>query len=216
MHTLLGPAPPYVPRNTDYSLDMGLMTSHEDMFWGSGSIGLHLGPCFFSSTQTCQQYADAIIGVGVRESETQGLFLGGLRWQYVNFPKRYSPFWRLFAGTSSISRSTEVGWRPTAGAGLGITTFLHDKVDLRFEVRTGFSDRVYTQAMIGMQIKADRLLQAFALKLRDFGYGTVETAIQATGTAIQATGEGLSGIIEGVSKPFREDEELDGKSGSEK
>src|SRR4051812_9249830 len=37
--TLLGPAPPYVPRATDYAVEVGLMRSDEDSFWFAGDVG---------------------------------------------------------------------------------------------------------------------------------------------------------------------------------
>lgn len=201
--TLLGPAPPYVPRATDYSIESGLMTNRDDLFWVSGILGKHLGRCILTESETCQQYIDFHIGTGVREAETQGHFLTSVRWQYVNFPSRHSPYFRLLGGVASVQRPEFRGWRGVGGAGLGIVTYLHEKVDVRLEVRDITLDRSYLQVLIGFNFKVDRLLETFALKLRDFGVGTVETAIKATGTVIKATGEGVGGIVEGVSAPLR-------------
>lgn len=198
--TLLGPAPPYTPRETDYSLELGLMSAKDDLFWSGALIGKHLGRCPFSLSESCQQFIDGLIGVAARESETQGHFLASLRWQYVNMPDRYSPYWRILGGTANVARSESRGWRGTGGIGVGVTTYLHEKVDLRLELRAIALDRAYYQAVIGMNIKVDRLLIYFAKKLRDLGYGTVETAIEATGTALKATGEAVGG----VTAPFRE------------
>lgn len=205
--TLLGEAPPYVPRKTDYALESGLMSARDDLFWSAAMIGVHTGRCVFSLSETCQQFIDGFLGLGVRESETQGHFWLSPRWQYVNFPQRYSPFWRVFGGMASVARPENRGVFGVFGTGVGITTFLHDKVDLHAEARIVASDRVYYQLLLGINIKADRLLEYFALKLKDFGIGTVHTAIDATGTAIEATSEGLGGILKGVIAPFQKSAE---------
>lgn len=204
--TLLGVAPPYLPRQTEYSLELGWMRADEDLFAAAASVGFHLGTCMFSRSETCQQYADALAGFAVREAQTYGDFWGSLRWQYVNLPDRYSPFWRVFGGTSYVRHGSEIGWHPVVGGGVGVTTYLHEKVDLRLEIRAGYIDQAFAQGVMGFQIKADRLLQTFADQLKRLGYGTVETVFEATGTAVQATGEGIGGIVEGVSSPFRSDE----------
>lgn len=105
-----------------------------------------------------------------------------------------------------MRRGSEIGWHPVVGGGFGVTTYLHDQVDLRVEIRAGYIDQAFVQGVMGFQIKADRLLQTFADQLKRLGYGTVGTVFEATGTAVQATGEGISGIVEGVSSPFRSDE----------
>jgi hypothetical protein len=177
------------------------MNSREDLIWGGGLIGVHTGRCLFVETDTCQQYLDGIVGIATRESETQTHLWASLRWQYVNVPDRHSTFWRLFGGAASLQKAETRGWKPVGGAGFGVITYLHDKVDLRLEARGLASDRLYGQALIGVHIKADRLLTVFARKLRDLGYGTFETAVEATGTAIKATGE----VVEGVASPFKDE-----------
>jgi hypothetical protein len=204
--TLLGPAPPYVPWSREFSLELGLLESGEELFNGGASYGVHLGRCVFSDSETCQQYLDALAGFAVREAETHGLFLGSLRWQYVNFPARYSPFWRVFAGESIVAKESR-SWHPTGGVGFGVVNYLHEKVDLRLEIRVGKHDRWFMQGLLGFQIKVDHLLEYFAVKLKDLGVGAVGTVIEATGTAVKATGEGLGGIVEGVSAPFRGNEQ---------
>jgi hypothetical protein len=204
--TLLGDGPPYVPRNSDYSIETGLLGGRDELFWIGGVIGKHLGRCIFTESHTCQQYLDGIFGLGAREGETQMHFMGSLRWQYVNFPKRHSPHWRLMLGPAQISRNGDLFWRPAFGGGYGVTTYLHDKVDLRLEARAVVTDRVFVEGLIGFQFKVDRLLSVFGSKLKDLGYGTMGTVIEATGTAIKATGEGIEGIVEGVSTPFKKEE----------
>jgi hypothetical protein len=209
--TLLGPAPPYVPRKTDVSLEVGLLHADEDLLWVGGNFGAHVGHCIFSESQTCQQYVDGIVGAGVREGETVGLYLASLRWQYVNFPDRFSPFWRVFAGVANVADPGEHVLRAMGGGGVGITTYLHEKIDLRLEARAGYYDRGFAEGLVGFQIKVDELLLVFASKLRDLGLGTVKTAIEVGGTAVKATTEGVGGIVQGVEAPFKADKS---KSGS--
>lgn len=204
--TLLGPAPPFVPRAIDYSMELGFHAGREDQLWIGGSIGRHVGRCWLSESETCQQYLDVIGGAAVREAESAGLYLGSVRWQFVNFPDRHSPFARVFVGMAQIKRPDEIGWRPVYGAGYGVTTYLHRMVDLRVEGRIGATDRLFLQGVMAAQIKTDRLLETFAKRLRDLGRGTVETAIEATDTAIKATGEGIEGLADEVAKPFRNEE----------
>jgi hypothetical protein len=203
--TLLGPAPPYVPRETDFTFEVGLVeTGGEELVGGGFDYGVHIGRCVFSKSQTCQQYIDGLFGFAAREAETEGYFLGSLRWQYVNFPDRYSPFWRVFGGETVIARETR-GWHPTGGVGFGVVNYLHERVDLRVELRVGRHERWFAQGILGFQIKIDRLLEYFAVKLKDLGVGAVGTVIEATGTAVKATGEGLGGIVHGVAAPFQSD-----------
>lgn len=195
----MGPAPPYVPRKTDYAVDLGLMSSKDDLFWSGVLMGYHIGECPFIDSTTCQWYLDGIIGVAAREAETQGHLWVSPRWQYVNFPDRYSTFWRLILGAANIARPENRGYQGVAGVGVGVVNYLHDKVDVHVEGRFVATDRLYGQAVLGVNIKVDRLLEYFAHRLKDLGVGTVRTAIEATGTAIEATEEGLGGIVEGVS-----------------
>jgi hypothetical protein len=204
--TLLSQAPPFVPRSSDFGIEMGLLTGDEDKLWLGGLAGWHLGICPFTQSETCQQYIDLIGGAAIRESETSGFYLLSNRWQFVNFPERHSLFVRLFGGMSQIKSIRENSWQPVVGVGIGVTTYLHEKVDLRVEARSGWNDRFFAQALLGVQFKTDRLLEVFARRLKQLGVGTVDTVIEATGTAIKATGEGLEGVVEGVSSPFRKSE----------
>ena len=202
--TLLESGPTFQPRLIDYSIELALIHLDQDLFWGGGSMGVQLGPCLFTQSLTCRQYLDGIIGVGVREGETDGLFLASLRWQYVHSEHRYSPFWRIFVGPANVNRAPGQKWTVAEGAGLGITTYLHDKIDLRFETRVGYIDRGFVEGVLGIQIKVDRLLTLFVKKMGEFGKGTVETAIEATGTVIKATGESIGGVANGVAAPFKD------------
>ena len=197
--TLLEEGYPFVPYETDYALELGVFEAKDPNVWAGALIGRNLGRCIFTESETCQQYLDLIGGAAVREGETYGMVLISPRWQYVNFPDRASPFWRVFAGVSPVNRPGERSMKAMGGVGIGVTTYLHQYVDLRFELRAGEIDQAFMLGLISAHIKTDRLLEYFAVKLKELGIGTVKTAIEATGTALKATGEGVGGVIESVS-----------------
>lgn len=209
--TLLSKAPPYVPRATDYAIELGLFETRRPSVWVAGNVGFHLGRCMFSQSHFCEQYFDVIAGAAVREAQTHGLYLGSVRWQYIDFPERYSIFWRVMGGAAYLQRGNDSLWKTAGGLGIGVTNYLHRNVDLRFEARAGLADHFFYQGLLGIQIKTDHLLEFFARKLKDLGVGTVNTAIEATGTAIKATGEGLGAISDEVSSPFRGSQPKDAK-----
>lgn len=171
---LLSEEEPYTPRDTEYSVEIGSMAEQRSLYWLAANVGQHVGRCLLTSSQTCQQYVDGIIGVGGRDAETYGLFLGSLRWQFVNFPRSWSPLIRVFGGSMRAHRSEEEDWRLAYGVGLGVITFLHDKVDLRLEARSGYTERPFSQLMIAIHFKADRLVVYFAEKLEELGIMTFE------------------------------------------
>jgi hypothetical protein len=194
---------PFVPRDIDYSIELGAMSERHSLYWVAGDIGRHVGRCFLTESQSCQQYLDAIVGVAGRESETYGVFLGSVRWQFVNFPRSWSPFTRVFAGPIHAHTEFSNEWRLASGIGIGLISYLHERVDVRFESRFGYADHAIGQALFSVQVKSDRLLEYFARRLAEVGLMTVETAIKATGAAVQATGEGIGTALEGVTSPFR-------------
>ncbi len=171
---LLSEEEPYTPRDTDYAIEIGSMAEHRSLYWLGANMGQHIGRCILTSSQTCQQFLDGIIGVGGRDAETYGLFLGSLRWQFVNFPRSWSPLIRIFAGSMRAHRSEDETWRFAAGVGVGAITFLHDKVDLRSEIRVGYTERPFSQVMLAIHFKADRLVIYFAEKLGELGIATVK------------------------------------------
>lgn len=197
--TLLEGGFPYVPQKTDYALEMGVWQARDPSLWVGGLIGEHVGKCVMTDSPTCQQYIDLIGAAAVREGETYGLFLLSPRWQYVNFPNRTSPFFRVFGGVSAVNVAAERTWKPAGGVGVGITTYLHHNVDLRAELRAGGVDQSFVLGLLSAHVKTERLLEYFANKLKDLGVGTVKTAIDATGTVIKATGEGVGSAIEGLT-----------------
>lgn len=194
-HFLLSTQYPFVPRDTDYSLELGAMSAKQSLYWAGANVGRHVGRCILSGSQTCQQYLDLIGGVGGRDGETDGVFLGSVRWQFINFPRSWSPLFRIFGGAINAHTESAKAWHLVTGAGVGFTMYLHDRVDIRLESRLGYADRPIGQTMIAVQVKSDRLLAYFASKLAALGIATVETAIEATGAAIK-----------GVTAPFRDSE----------
>ena len=200
--TLLESGFPFVPQKTDYALEMGVWQARDPSLWVGGLIGTHVGKCLFTESQTCQQFVDAIGAAAVREGETYGLFLVSPRWQYVNFPNRTSPFFRVFGGAAAVNVAAERSWKPTGGVGLGVTTYFHKNVDLRAEARVGHVDQGFVLGLLSAHVKTDRLLEYFARKLKDLGVGTVRTAIEAGGAVLDATGEGVGSAIDELkSKP---------------
>ncbi|MCM2281702.1 MAG: hypothetical protein NDI61_07635 [Bdellovibrionaceae bacterium] len=185
-HYLLSEDEPFVPRDSDYSLELGAMAEQRSLYWAAGHFGRHVGRCFLTDSQTCQQYLDFLVGFAGRDSETYTHLWTSVRWQFVNFPRSWSPLLRVFGGAVRAQVPSETEWRGISGMGLGVTTFLHDKVDLRFEMRAGFSKHVMSQGVFAVQIKTDRLLEYFAKKMAEFGV------------------LGLTTAIEGVSAPFME------------
>ena len=150
------------------------MAERRSLYWVAANVGQHVGRCILTSSQTCQQYIDGIAGVGGRDAETFGLFLGSLRWQFVNFPRSWSPLIRLAAGPMRFQTADEDGWSFVYGIGVGAIAFLHDKVDLRIESRILQSqDHTMAQAMLSIHFKADRLIIYFAEKLEEIGISTV-------------------------------------------
>jgi hypothetical protein len=212
---------PFVPQTIDYSLEIGSMWENNNLYWLSGSVGFHLGKCLFTETQTCQQYADIFSGVGGRDAETHGLLTGGLRWQWVNFPSSWSPLARVFAGIQNTHEPRLAQIYPVFGVGLGWTTYLHERADLRVEMRVGKGREVFSQSFIGLQVKMDKLVEYFASKLKDFGVGTakvtssvikgtLKTSGESLGTVIQEGGKAVGSAVEAtggvISSPFKSDE----------
>lgn len=178
---------PFVPETVDYVGELGAMQEMLNLYWIGGSIGFHVGKCLFSQSQSCQQYLDFTGGVGGRDSETNTLLMGSLRWQWVNFPSSWSPMARFFGGAQNAHESTGVRQFPIGGVGFGVSTFLHERADLRLETRLGYSEQPFLQVFFGIHIKMNRWVAYFGEKLKDLGIGTYETVKEAG---------------EAVSKPF--------------
>ena len=158
------------------------------MYWMGGYIGFHLGHCALSKSQSCQHYFDVIGGVGGRDGLTTGLLLSGLRWQFVSFPKPFSPSIRLLAGVMNIrddDRDKEVF---AYGLSYGLTTAIHERIDLKFEVRTGYADAFWAQSFVSASLKLDKWVDYFAQRLKQLGKSTVKTSGQIIEGTIEAPG----------------------------
>ncbi len=173
---------PYAPEENEYQFELGGMWEADNLYWLGLTYGRHLGRCIYSDSPKCQQYFDVTGGAGSRESYTDGLILVGIRWQYVSFPKPYSPSVRLFTGVMNIrdnERDRHVG---VYGAGLGFTTTLHKKLDVKWENRIGGGDQFWAQSMISFSLKIDDWVDDFAGKMKKFGAATGD-ALKSTITA---------------------------------
>ncbi len=147
---------PFVPEKLDYYFELGAMWEERNMYWMGAGFGRHLGHCVFSPSETCQQYWDIFGGVGGRDGLTSLLFLTGPRWQFVSFPKHFSPAFRAFVGAMNIRddlRDKEVF---AYGVGYGWTLAVHNRVNMRLEGRVGHADEVWYQSMVAVHIKVDQ------------------------------------------------------------
>ncbi len=196
---------PYVPQQYDYGLELGSAIGDMNYYSVGAGVGFHLGTCVFSLSQTCQQYMDIIGDVNGRDSYTHYLGLASLRWQFIKFPSSWSPLVRIIAGMSNqiIPGATDQYF--TYGAGVGLTTYLHPKADMKIEYRIFQSDIVYSQIMFSVQFKMEKWVEYFAEKLKDIGVGTanltgtvVKGTVDVTGSVIKGSAEVVGGVVEGA------------------
>ena len=184
----------YVPQSREYFVDIGSSWEERSMYWVGGAMGFHLGRCAFSASQTCQQFVDGIVGISGADGLTMGLALASLRWQFVNFPKVAAPAFSIFAGLENIHDGDRNRETLAYGLGAGLVASVHERMDLKFEVRLGYGqgEAIWSQAFVSLGLKLDKWVDYFATKLRDLGVGTVE----ATGGVIKKTIE----IVEQVEQ----------------
>ncbi|OFZ18434.1 MAG: hypothetical protein A2Z20_04440 [Bdellovibrionales bacterium RBG_16_40_8] len=126
-----------------------------NLYWLGFTYGYNLGQCLWSSNINCKQYLDVTAGAGGREAHTEGLILLGTRWQFVNLSKNYSPTIQIFTGLMNISdseRNTKVG---VYGAGFGLTTSLHEKLNVKWQNRIGGGDQFWAQTMFSISLNLD-------------------------------------------------------------
>lgn len=185
---------PYVPQKYDYGLELGGAWGERNYYVLGANLGFHTGTCLLSESQRCQQYLDLIGNLNGRDGHTHYLGLASLRWQWMHFPSPWSPITRVIAGVSNQIIPGSVRQYFVYGVGAGITTYLHPKADLRFEVRAYQSDRVYTQAMVSVMFKMERWVEFFAEKLADIGVGTAEVTGTVVGGAVDVV-EGAAGVV---------------------
>lgn len=186
---------PFVPEKFDYYFELGAMWEKRNMYWIGGGFGRHVGRCFLTESQSCQQYWDLFGGVGGRDGLTSLLFLTGPRWQFVHFPKHYSPSIRLFAGLMNIRDDLRDKEIFAYGVGYGWTMSVHERVDMRLEARVGNADEIWYQSMVSVHVKMDRWVDYFGAQLKKFGLEAVKT----TGGMIKKTGDAISDVLGGGS-----------------
>ena len=195
---------PYIPEKFDYYVELGSLWEQRSQFWMGAGFGRHLGRCVLSSSQTCQQYWDLIGGFGGRDGLTTGIALTGVRWQFVDFPKLYSPSVSLFAGYMSVRDNDRDLSILTYALGYGITTSLHKRVDLRIEARAGMGDEVWSQALFAFHLKLDKWVDYFGAKLKKFGVKAFNSTTDTIGSGLKSTGDAVEGLFNETSKPQRE------------
>ncbi|MEQ1875618.1 MAG: hypothetical protein ABL958_03165 [Bdellovibrionia bacterium] len=193
---------PYVPPMWDYGLEVGYFSTLQNNYWTGFNVGRHVGTCVFVDTQTCQQYVDLLMGLGGRESRTHVMLAPSVRWQWVNFPTYWSAMARVFGGATSSVEPEGVNRRALYGIGLGVTTYLHPRADLRLEARFGQSDYPFAQIFISFQFKMDKWVEYFADRLKALGIGAVQTTgsvlkgtVETTGKVIEKTAETTGSVI---------------------
>ncbi len=97
--------------------------------------------------------------------------------------------------------SSGVERRPTFGVGFGTSAFMHERADLRLEMRVGYAEakEPYAQLFFGIQIKMNRWVSYFGEKMKSLGIDTFET---------------VKGAGEVITKPFfpTKSEDQDGGS----
>lgn len=181
---------PYTPRKREYSFELGSMWEERILYWVGFNFGVHLGRCMLTQSQTCQQYLDFIGGVGGREGQTNGLALGGLRWQFVNFPKYVSPSVSLLAGTTRFKDEKRNKNAFTYGLSYAMAVSVHENLDVKFDFRFGSGEHAWSQAMIVLGLRLDNMVQYFAGRVRDIGVGTVNVTGRALKSAARSVGLG--------------------------
>ncbi|MFK8136958.1 MAG: hypothetical protein AB8E15_01240 [Bdellovibrionales bacterium] len=199
---------PYIPHKWDYGIELGNMWIDEGLYWLGGNYGYNIGTCILTESQSCQQYFDVLLGASGRSGESNYYALLSYRWQFVNFPSPRSPVARIFTGVMHRIKDNTTKQFPVIGVGYGVTTYLHERADIRVEGRLGYGEEIgsFFQMFISVELKVARWLNFFAGKIRDVGVGTVETTgkiiksgAKATGSLVEAGAEGLSkGVEAGV------------------
>lgn len=188
---------PYIPKKREYSLDLGTLWEEQTYLWLGGHVGFHLGGCYLLEEKDCQFYVDAMTGIGVHNNDSASWAMGGLRWQFINYPSPWSYSVRLMAGLAHSSVQSVIRNEFMYGAGFSVTRYLHERLDARVEFRIGRTHRLFTQINFGFQVKVDEWVGYFAKKLKDLGEGT----LKATGNILKATGKAVISPFQSKDKP---------------
>jgi len=176
---------PYVPRKTEYNIELGSMWEKNTMYWVGLGAGWNVGTCILSNSQTCQQYIDLTAGVGGRDGYTNGVLMPSLRWQFVSFPKTYSTSARVFAGVMNLNDELRRKENVVYGVGYGISRTVHKNIDLKIEFRVGGGDATWSQVYLSFGLKLGAFVNYFAKKMGGLGVG----AVKSTGKLLKKSGE---------------------------
>lgn len=208
---------PYIPEKIEYNFELGSMWEASNLYWIGGSLGFHLGPCMFSPSQTCQQYADFIGGSGGHSGFTTGVLFSSLRWQFTDLSKSFVPHARILLGAMNHRDEERDRSEFAYGIGYGFTTAVHERLDLKFEFRVGGGDQLWSQSFVSFSLKFDKFVDYFAQKLEAMGVagklvkGTAEFTgnvikgtVETSGKVIQGTLQTTSEVIEGGSQKAKE------------
>ncbi len=190
----------YIPEKQQYELELGSMWEKSNLYWLGGNVGFHIGRCMFSQSQTCQQYADVIFGAGGRDGLTNGVLLPSLRWQFIDVKDRFVPHARLMVGVMNISDKDRDKSTFSYGIGYGWTTAVHERLDLKFEIRAGYADQLWSQSFLSFSFKFDKWVDYFAKKLEGLGIAgkVIKGAAGITGRIIKGTVETTGKVIQGT------------------
>lgn len=189
-----------IPEKQQYEFELGSMWENQSLYWLGASGGFHIGRCMFSLSQSCQQYADIIFGAGGRDGLTTGNLYSALRWQFVDLQRKFVPSVRLLLGVMNIRDEERNKSVFSYGVGYGITTALHERLDLKLEFRAGYAERAWGQILIGFSIKFDKWVNYFAQKLEAMGVAgkVISGAAHFTGETIKKTVETTGKVIQGT------------------
>lgn len=170
---------PYMPSKRNYSAEIGTMWQDQSLYWVGANVGFHVGNCLFSESPSCQQYGDVIAGSAGRTGVTIGVLMGGLRWQFVNYPSVYSPFARLLIGGMRSRSSQGDRGHVIYLVGLGLSSSVHRRMDLSIEARLGGGAEVWSQLLLGFNFKVEKWVEFFSRKIKELGSET-QKAIKKT------------------------------------
>ncbi|MCB9025944.1 MAG: hypothetical protein H6625_06475 [Bdellovibrionaceae bacterium] len=204
---------PYVPEKIEYNFELGSMWEANNMYWLGGNMGFHIGRCMFSDSQSCQQYADFIGGAGGRSGFTNGVLFSSLRWQFTDLSDKVVTHARLLLGAINYRDEERDRSVFAYGVGFGFTTAVHERLDLKFEIRAGNGDEWWSQSFISFSLKLDRFVDYFAKKLEKLGMagrfvkGTAELTGKVIKTTVETSGKVIQGTVQTTTDVLSEGKE---------
>ena len=187
---------PYLPQNTDYALELGSTWEDGSLYWTGATIGLNSGECWGNLASSCQRYLTLSAGVAGREGYTHGLSFGGIRWQFVEIPRNYSPFIGAFAGVMNSNVPGSVSQTAVWGINSGLFLYLHEAADLKLEGRIGKGRQPFAQLLVAAQLKLDHWVEHFVIKVKNLGIDTARRTTEAVVKTVSHPGEAIGTVIE--------------------